>query len=33
MQDMKFVDPVRLAPESAPIEGPPMPVLEINQKN
>ena len=31
MKDVPFLDPVRLAPESVPIEGPPMTVLEINK--
>jgi len=32
MDDVPLFDPVSLAPESAPIERPPMPILEINQK-
>lgn len=32
MKDVPLFDPVRLAPESVPIKGSPMPVLEINKK-
>ena len=31
MYDVPLLDPVRLAPESVPIEGSPMSVLEINK--
>jgi hypothetical protein len=31
MQYVDFLDAVSLAPEHAPVEGSPMPVLQINQ--
>src|SRR5580765_561677 len=31
MYDVPFLDPMRLAPERAPVEATPMPVLKVNQ--